>query len=423
MLGSLARRERRPLWIALAILTLLAIAAALAMASRARTAALHEAAIDGELLAQTELAPILEPRDLAAPITGSRAQEVTGAIEDQILSVSRVDAVRIYSPAGRIMYAADPAIVGTRPSFLRDLTFEVANGDARTAVRAGMLQTFVPIWLAADGAVVVAEMSQAVGPIAAEASAPWHWLAFALGALFLAAVAMVIVTSLAQPMTMPVQVFHQVPPVRLPKALQAPNLDAPIYQHPGFRAIEEERQVAEERARIAEQNYRSVQEQLKEALSQMRHLEAQLAMGETQLTTNDSEVQALREQLQETSQRLHKAESDNNALRERLALRKHELDEARHKLVAVGTSGDAAELAERLEAAQQRADDLTREMARLEAELEYTTNRLHMSKLSEALRDIDGDDVEIAEEEAEDDLFEHPVIIQGTKLTTPGKVR
>jgi len=427
MLGSLARRERRPLWGVLAFVLFVASAIAMLMGAQARASATEAAARDAEFVAQTELAPLLVPRDLEAPVVGLRAIELTNAIDAAITSVGPVERVRVYSSIGRILYADDPTIVGTRPSYLRDLTFEVANGGTRVQVHSGLLQTYAPLWITPEGTVVVAEMSQVHGPIAAAATGPWNLIALACGALMLGAIAMVVKTSLARPSTMPVQVYqHQAPAKRLPKEQRIPAFDAPIYQHPGFRAIEEQRLAAEARAKADEENYRAVQRQLKDSLEKIKSLEGRLALEESQTTTNDTELQALRDQLKDTAERLHKTELDNNQLRERMALRQRELENARHQLASIRTGGgDLDELTERLQEAEQHAAQVAREMERLENELDYTKSKFHMTKLSEALREFDNEGLEIDIDRDDDDLFEHPVIIRGTgeSLTTPGKVR
>jgi len=81
MFGSLTRRRRRPLWAWTAVLLLGAAVACVFMASGARSAAIEEASTDARLAAQTELATLLEPRDLIAPVVGERALEIGSAIE------------------------------------------------------------------------------------------------------------------------------------------------------------------------------------------------------------------------------------------------------------------------------------------------------------------------------------------------------
>jgi hypothetical protein len=421
MLRSLARRERRPLWGAFTFILVVAIGLGVWATMNARAEATAEAGADAELAAQTELAPLLSPRDLASQITGDRAAELAAGIERSITSVSPIDHVRIFSPLGRILYAEDPRFVGTRPSYLRNLTFEVSSGKAQSVVRDGQLQTYVPLWSSPGGDVVVAELSQPVGPIGAEAAAGWVRILLVVGGLALGCLAMVVVTSRA-PVTRPmsVQVYTPATPRRMPHDVQPLAGDGPIYAHAGFRSIEEQRQEAERRASAVEENFRVVQKRLKDALAQVKELEGRLALSQTQSSTNDGDLGALREQLRETAERLHRADLENNALRERMVLRQQELDEARRLLTEARAQGGADGLRPRLEVALERAAALERQVDELQTELERATTKLHMTKFSEALREFDNDGVEIEEE---DDLFEHPVIIRNTPgQTTPQRV-
>jgi hypothetical protein len=410
------------MWVALATLLFVGIVVSMFLGARSRSNAVTQATKDAELTAQTELAPLLLPRDLMAPIVGDRAEELTAAIDDKIMKTTEVGRVRIYSSLGRVLYSADPKMVGTRPSFLRDLTFQVVNGDAQTKVHSGLLQTYVPIWLTPEGTVVVAEMSQAYGPIVSQATRTWNAFAFVCGVLLLGAIGMIVITTRARPSVREVEVFTAAEITSRPKQ-RAVAVDMPIYEHPGFRAIEEQRQSAEARARVADENYQGVRQQLKATLAQMKDLEGRLAMQESATTTNDGEMQALRDQLRETSERLHKAELDNNQLRERMALRQRELEQARHDIQTIrADASEAEELKQRLMAAERRAAELSRETERLENELDFTKSKFHMTKLSEALREFDQDeDVEIDMDE--DDLFEHPVIIRNQGKRSEAKVR
>lgn len=419
MLGSLVKRDRRPLWGWLSCLLLLSTGASMLMGARARTDATAEAAKDAELIAQTELAPLLMPRDLMAPIVGERATEITEGIDEMITSVTPVGRVRIYSSMGRILYSSDPKIVGTRPTYLKNVTLEVAEADAITEVHSGLLQTYVPVWLNPEGTVAVAEMSQAYGPLVAEASSPWTLITLASGVLFLATFAMVVVTSMAQPSIVPPAARQHAAAATVQEL--AASTPTPIYQQAGFRAVEEQRLAAEARARAAEENFRAVQQQLKATLTQMKDLEGRLAMQGSQTATADTELKALRDQLRDTAERLHKAELDNNQLRERMALRLRELEEARHQVASIRADGrDMEELKQRLVAAERRAGELAQQAERLEDELDHTKSKFHMSKLSEALREFEHDE-EIEIDVDEDDLFEHPVIIRSGVAS--GKVR
>jgi hypothetical protein len=426
MLGSLTRRRRRPLWGWLIVILLFAVSGSLFLSMRAKSHAIQEASTDARLAAQTELATLLEPRDLLAPVVGVRALELGAGIDSQITSVGPIDDIRIYSSLGRILYADDPEIVGTRPSYLRDLTFAVASGEAQTQVRGDVLQTLVPIWLSPGGTVVVAELSQQVGPVVSSVT-PWYLIALGCTVLLIGAITLFALSSRSSPVpnqgrlsAMPVQVF---PAGGAPRTDRAVSVQ-PAPPAPDFE-IERSRRAAQERADAAEGNLRGIQKQLKEALARTAELERRLVAAESTTHTSDSESAALRERLSDTTERLNAAELDAKAQRQRLALKQQELEEAQGRLASVQTGTDVVEelrrklagaesradgiqaLQAKLEAAEGRAEEMANEMARMEADLDYAADQFHMTKLSEALRDIDGID------DGTDGPLEHPVIIRG----------
>lgn len=409
MMGSVARRERRPLWGTLTVLFVAVVGLAVWAGGSAREEAIRQASGDAELAAQTELTPLLQSRDMSTPITGERAREVADGIDRTIVSVSPIDEVRIFSSLGRILYAEDTKFVGTRPSYLRELLFEVAGGQSQHTIRQGLLQTYVPIWMNPGGDVAVAELSQPVGPIASAATASWIRFALIAGVLALGCIAMFVVASRA-PATRsaPVQLYAPAAPRHAPPTGEPADADPPAYQQAGFRELEEQRRDAERRASAVEENFHAVQTRLKDALEQVKELEGRLAMNETQNSTNGTELHELRDQLRDTSERLHKAELDNNALRERMSLRQQELDESRRILAEVRRETDADELRSRIAAASELAGRMEREIDRLEAEVR-AGSRSEPTRVSDGIRQIDDEDLQIEEE---DDLFEHPVIIR-----------
>jgi hypothetical protein len=121
---------------------------------------------------------------------------------------------------------------------------------------------------------------------------------------------------------------------------------------PGYRELEQARALTERRCSELQETVNGLRAQFKQMLEELKISEARLAMREHESETSRADLTALREQLRETSGRLRKAELDNHALRERLAIRSKELDE-------------------------------------LKGELTHTTEQLHLSKLSEALRELE----------------------------------
>jgi len=135
-----------------------------------------------------------------------------------------------------------------------------------------------------------------------------------------------------------------------------------------------------------------------------------------------AEVTTLREELRDTAERLHKAELDNDALRERLALRQLDLQEERRRVAdATPSVEELDDLRLRLETAEQAAAALARELERTELELEHANSRFHMTKLTEALQSFEGDDDDLSIASA--DGSEDPMIIRNGSSLSSGKAR
>jgi len=402
MSGALVRRERRTLWGALIPIFVVAIAASLYAAASSRSTLIARAETDATILAQNRLAPLLTVRDLAMPVTAERAKELEGQIEQEVLAAGSVDAVRIYSAQGRILYDADPSVVTLKPAYLRGILDDATSVGTRSEVRSDLLQTYVPLRLASGGGTAVVELSQPFGPIAAEARMPWYLIAAVLGALL---VATVILTVLSARATTP-----------------APTLGV-VQAHPAFRAAEEARLRAEQRAKATDVAFKDLQGQFRKTLDELKAMEVSVKNRENETTGSDDEIQALRDQLRDTVERLERSELDNRALHERLTARQTELEEQRARLAQVLERTPREELNElrrRVEVAERHATEMEAEVERIEAELDHAADRFHMAKLTEALREFDNDRVV----EEEDDILEHPkIIFQPDPSVVQGKAR
>ena len=397
MFDTFVRRDRRALWGTLSLIALIVIGVSLYAAADSREKSLQQAGTEARLAAQAQLVPMLGPEDLEKPVKGDQAKMLQAQIEDEILAPGPFTSVRIYSALGRILYDADPSVVTVKPTYLRDLVVNVANGTSTSQVREGVLQTYVPLWREPNGTVVVAEMSQPFGPIADEANQPWYQLMLVMGVVFAVSGVLYVFSVRARD--------------RVISAAQ-------VQLHPAFRAAEDGRVRAEQRATANETAFKDLQAQFRTTLDELKAMEAKLQVTESQTTSSEGELGALREQLRDTAERLHKAELDNNALRERLALRQSEFDDAKAKLLQlqqVGPTEEVDELQRRVDVAERLTTEMQGEIDRLEAELDRTANSFHMAKLSEALREFDND---------EDDLDEHPkVVFDAHPGATPERVR
>ena len=429
MVATLVRRERRPLWVALAFAFAAAALASFWMSGRAREQAITDTSARAQIAAQTDLAKVLVPKELATPATGERARELREDIDRTVTSLGTFDQVHLYSAQGRLLYADGETVLETRPLDALGIVAEAAKGSPQTRIVAGVLETYVPIRLTPGGPVAVAELTRPWGPLSASATGGWNLAIAIAGILALVSLAMTAVTAAARPTDRRLRGSLYQPAVPRRPAIEpltpaATAADGSVFASGERAALEERLVTAEARAEAAEENFRTVQAQLKAALAQIHELEGRLAMQENEYAAAGTDVSTLRDQLQETAERLHKAEVDNDALRERMALRSQELDQVRDQLQTMrGTTAEVSKLRERLDTAENSAAALVRELERVENELDYTKSKFHMTKLSEALREFDNDEQIEIQDEDEDDLFEHPVIIHNGSRLSNGKVR
>jgi hypothetical protein len=421
MVGSWAPRGRRRIAAAIAIGLATTSLASMWWSHRASDAAYGRAVADARSVARERLAPLLVPGDLTNETTGSRARTLRDAIRQEVVGPTAVDRVRLYAPDGTILFAESNRFVGTSPSYVATIVGEAATGQTRSWIRDGALRTYVPIWLSPGGTVAVAELSRSWAPIAASASGAADLVAFIAGALALAGLVFALApvgerarTGTPTPATSPAELLYRPAIPRRATAVAPARAGAaatPALDDATRIALEAQVSAAEARARAADDDLEVVRTQLKQTIDQMKGLEETIAMEETSWTAARREAETLREQLRETSERLHKAEIDNGALRERLALRQHDLDEMRDRLGSLRafTTPDVDELQERVQAAESVAGQLARELDRVQNELEQARVRFHMTKLTEALHGFDGDAIEIKED---DEGSDHPVVIR-----------
>ena len=111
MLVSLARRERRPLWGTLTFILALGIGLSLYAAATARAQATTDTERAARLAVQTQIAPMLQPKDLEAPIEGARAVSLGAQIQDATTAAGPIDDVTIYSSLGKILYSANTSLI------------------------------------------------------------------------------------------------------------------------------------------------------------------------------------------------------------------------------------------------------------------------------------------------------------------------
>jgi hypothetical protein len=216
-------------------------------------------------------------------------------------------------------------------------------------------------------------MDQAFGPIAAAAAAPWHRLLLGLSITLAMSVAMWAMTFAAGSRSARREPIYVASRPKRPPHPDVPEPAAPVYTQEGFRQLEDARRAAEDRAAAAERNYRALQADFKTMLENLKAAEAALATHTSSAERAQQEAEALRAQVRDSAKRIGVLEQEGNAMRQRLKLRERELGMAQA----------------RADEAERRAKDAERELERTVIELQSLESRFRMSKLSEALRDLD----------------------------------
>jgi hypothetical protein len=370
-------RGRRSLHAVLVVLLVGAAIGAFVYSSSAEKAAMRDAAKRARLAAQIKLASVVGERDLEEPADGGRYTTLHDAIAH--VMPAEIDAVTLWSPTGRILYHDDQARIGTRPTYPREFLGDVARGSTETKVEAGLLKTFVPVWVEPGGTIAVAQLDQQLGPIRASATL-WRTAAGVLGALSLLVFVRLVVGAVKgkgqrirpqgtldgtgvrvgpRPMERPAPPATPMAPVagpptgpspapaasggvevvkpRASSAKPAPEDRAAPSQAPSLRGphafasheptrddaaarrLERERDEAVARAEAAERALDGVRTQQRAALEQVAALEARLIAAADGPLHSQEDVQALRDQIRDTAERLYRTEEENRALRIRVS--------------------------------------------------------------------------------------------------------
>jgi hypothetical protein len=297
--------------------------------------AVDDAARHARIAAQTKLAPLLAENDLGSPITGARYDQVSAAVRRTILEHTHVKNVTLWSDLGRVLYAQDDGLVGTRPTYIRDFVYGVANGTTQTRIETGALETFTPIWREPGGTVVVAELDQPFGPVAGTAGRVFTLAALVLGLGSLVCWTLFAMAwrpgAAATPAWSPAAqagrpspsaggaralgpVMAAAPPSVMNRARGGTTAKADA----GLKEAEQAKTDAERRARAAEERLTRLQLQHRQAMDRLQALEARLSVAAAAPKHTQEELRALRDQVRESAERLHSAETENEQLRARL---------------------------------------------------------------------------------------------------------
>lgn len=254
-----AGRDLRALWATLAVICLLGAGVAYGV-TRYRLMELEEqAGRYARKLAVDVIQPALTAGDVAAPIRGEQLAEVRSAIEDRVLE-GPIDAVRLWSADGTVVYADDPRVIGEQDQGIRQ---EIHAASADTSVHGfttgGRFHSLVLMHVGKPSTTVAAELVRSHEAMVAKAQEPWYpWVARAIKVAIAFAV-LYVVTWVGfgvygfvrrRASRRKAEAAKQ-PPVIPGRRTGVADEDLPAYMKPGFQQEVEARRQAEAEAASA----------------------------------------------------------------------------------------------------------------------------------------------------------------------------
>src|SRR6476469_5818430 len=156
-------------------LVIAALAAFLFVRDYATQRAERTAVAHTEYVAASVLAGELRRSDFAGPVSGAREHRLD-LISHRQLRNADTERVKLYDPAGRVVYSSDHQLIGTRPSDFEEIPKIMAgaptsditdlNSEGGTGPDAKVLESYVPIGLGlhAEQPVGVLELYNDYGP-------------------------------------------------------------------------------------------------------------------------------------------------------------------------------------------------------------------------------------------------------------------
>jgi len=273
-----AGRDLRALWATLAVICLLGAGVAYGVTRYRLMELEQQAGRDARKLAVDVVEPALTAQDVSAPIRGERLAEVRSAIEADLLA-GPVNAVRIWSSDGTIVFADDPRLIGEQDGAIRD---EIHTPNAGTTVQGfttgDRFHSLVVMHVGKSQALMAAELIRPHAALVAKAEDPWYpWVARAIKFAIAFAVLWVVtwVGFAAYSFVRRGIVRRKAEAAKEPAPIPGNRAgvrdeDLPAYMQPGFQAEVEARRRAESEAAAA----RAERDELARRLQQ-----AQVASG------------------------------------------------------------------------------------------------------------------------------------------------
>jgi hypothetical protein len=193
MLGSAARRERRPAFAIATLVFVLGFAVSTTLVSGDESSA-RDAVIQSGYDQAQAVAAGFTAKDFAKPISGPTYERLAATTWKSVSSTGTVTGVRVWSSNGKILFSLNKSRVGATDSEMKPVLARASRGSDWYRVVDDTVQTFTPVSESADGPVHVVEVDQPIAAVEARVGDFWKQLRFGFALALIGSLALLVLT-------------------------------------------------------------------------------------------------------------------------------------------------------------------------------------------------------------------------------------
>jgi hypothetical protein len=180
MLGSVARRERLPLWALLSFVAVLGFAVSATLAQAARNVAL-DGVVDRARDARQLLTDTIPDKQLADPVKGASYDRLAKKISRSVSADGSSVGVTVWSSRGRVLFSLNETSVGTSDREMRPLIADMTDGSGSYRVTGTTVRAFVPVPMLANDQALLVELDEPLAAVEARVGNVWTILRVVFG--------------------------------------------------------------------------------------------------------------------------------------------------------------------------------------------------------------------------------------------------
>lgn len=279
-------RDLRAFWATLAVICLLGAGVAYGVTRYRLMELEQQAGREARKVAVDVIQPALTAGDASAPIHGDRLAQVRSSIEGRALE-GPIDAVRIWSGDGTVVFADDPEVIGERDPAIRD---EIQTSSAGTSVHGfttgEKFHSLVVMHVGEPATLMAAEFVRSHAALVAKAKDPWYpWMTRAIRfAIVFAVLYLVTWIGFATFVAVRRGITHRKAAAKKPRVPgrrgAVADEDLPAYMYPGFQAEVEGRRVVEQELTSARTERDALARRLQETERELQQSKSAASVSE-----------------------------------------------------------------------------------------------------------------------------------------------